>query len=66
MLGDVGALPSQFAEEIKPIAGFRNILVHGYMDIDERKVFENLRRGLKDFPRFAGYITSWMEKQGLL
>lgn len=66
LLGAIGVLPRDFAQSIKGIAGFRNILVHGYLDIDESKVYDNLQRGLVDFPLFAGHVHAWMEKQGLL
>jgi uncharacterized protein YutE (UPF0331/DUF86 family) len=66
MLGDVGVLPKPFAKSIKPMAGFRNILVHSYMEIDESKVYDNIQRALEDFPLFARYVHEWMEKQGLL
>ena len=32
-LGEVGILPMDFAQKLAPIAGFRNILVHSYLDI---------------------------------
>lgn len=66
MLGDVGVLPKPFAKSITPMAGFRNILVHGYMEIDENKVYDNIQRGLEDFPQFAMYVHEWLDKQGLL
>lgn len=66
MLGDVGILPKDFARSIKGMAGFRNILIHGYLEIDERKVYANIQRGLVDFPAFAQYIVEWMGEQGLL
>jgi uncharacterized protein YutE (UPF0331/DUF86 family) len=34
MLGKVGVLPRELAEGLAPIAGFRNILVHEYPEID--------------------------------
>ena len=34
MLGKVGILPREMAERLATIAGFRNILVHEYLEID--------------------------------
>jgi uncharacterized protein YutE (UPF0331/DUF86 family) len=65
LLGDVGVLPAVFAKSIKPMAGFRNILVHGYIEIDESKVYDNMQRGFADFQSFAEYIYRWLDKQGL-
>lgn len=33
-MGELGVLSVDFAKHIAPIAGFRNILVHEYLDID--------------------------------
>jgi len=33
--------------------GFRNILVHEYTRVDDRKVFANLQDGPADFEAFA-------------
>jgi uncharacterized protein YutE (UPF0331/DUF86 family) len=42
MLGKVGVLPRELAERLAPIAGFRNILVHEYLEINWNKVLRNL------------------------
>ncbi len=34
MLGKVDVIPSELAQRLAPIAGFRNILVHEYLEID--------------------------------
>ena len=34
MLGKVGVLPHELAQRLAPIAGFRNILVYEYLEID--------------------------------
>ena len=34
ILGEIGVLPREFAQSLAPIAGFRNILVHEYLEID--------------------------------
>ncbi|OQY93709.1 MAG: hypothetical protein B6D41_07450 [Chloroflexi bacterium UTCFX4] len=65
-LGEFGVLPRDFANSLKGMAGFRNILVHGYLEVDEDKVYDNIQRGLEDFPQFATYVHEWMQKQGLL
>src|SRR5512135_2026304 len=33
-LGEVGVLPPEFARHLAPLAGFRNILVHEYLEVD--------------------------------
>lgn len=33
-----------FAQKFAPIAGFRNILIHEYLDIDWDEVYKNLQK----------------------
>jgi uncharacterized protein YutE (UPF0331/DUF86 family) len=39
------------------MAGFRNILVHEYLEIDRRKVYRVLRDDLGDFDRFVKAVS---------
>ena len=50
-----GILPPTLAETMKLIAGFRNILVHDYLTIDDQIVYASLLN-LDDFVEFAGII----------
>ncbi|MDI6891768.1 MAG: DUF86 domain-containing protein [Actinomycetota bacterium] len=62
ILGKEGIIPSQFASKIAPMAGFRNILVHDYIEIDLNKVYSHLQK-LEDFNRFAQYISEFASKE---
>jgi len=33
-----GVLPAEFGEQFRAVAGFRNIIVHGYLDLDLNRV----------------------------
>ena len=50
-------------QQIRGLGGFRNILIHRYLDIDPREVFENWRKSLGVFPRFAQEILTWLDAQ---
>ena len=50
-----GILPEDIAESMKKIAGFRNILVHDYLKIDDQAVYNSLSN-LSDFTAFAASI----------
>jgi len=54
-------LPEEFAKKIEGLAGFRNILVHDYLEIDLNLVYENIQ-GLDDLEKFARYIVEYLEK----
>jgi uncharacterized protein YutE (UPF0331/DUF86 family) len=56
VLGDLGILPPDFARAFRGVAGFRNILVHGYLGIDPDRVHRLLNAGLDDFVTFAQHV----------
>jgi uncharacterized protein YutE (UPF0331/DUF86 family) len=55
VLMEEGILPEDLTESMKMIAGFRNILVHDYLKIDDQSVYNSLSN-LKDLTNFAWYI----------
>ncbi len=61
-LAAIEAIPIEFAEKIKGMAGFRNILVHEYASIDLKKLVAALDTGLQDFRNFAGYIVKYIDE----
>lgn len=56
-----GVLPAEFGELFRAVAGFRNIIVHGYLDLDLNRVAQFLSDDLEDFEVFAQHIESWLE-----
>jgi uncharacterized protein YutE (UPF0331/DUF86 family) len=58
-MGELGVLPPDFANQLAPIAGFRNILVHQYLAVDWDEVYDNLRK-LDDLSRFAALVRAWL------
>lgn len=63
-LRDKEVLSERLYRRIKGLGGFRNILVHRYLGIDPREVFENFRKGLEIFPLFAQEILAWLDIAG--
>ena len=59
LLGEHGILPDDFAKDLAPAAGFRNVLVHMYAKIDNERLLYYLENNLQDMERFGGYITHW-------
>lgn len=47
----------EMAEIWIKLAGFRNILVHNYADVDRAKVITLLKTGLKDFEKLKSVFT---------
>ena len=52
-LGELGILTREFAAGLSSVAGFRNVLVHGYLEVDVRMVHRLLNERLEDFAEFA-------------
>ena len=56
-MGDLGVLPPEFAARFRPVAGFRNVIVHGYLDVDLGMVHRLLNEHLDDFAEFARHVN---------
>jgi hypothetical protein len=61
VLGELGVLPADFARRFRGVAGFRNVLVHGYLGVQLERVHELLNSGLDDFIRFAQHVERFLE-----
>ena len=59
-LGRIGVLSHEFAREFRGVAGFRNVLVHGYLDVDLEVVHTLLHERLRDFEDFADRIDDYL------
>jgi uncharacterized protein YutE (UPF0331/DUF86 family) len=62
-LGEAGVVPREFAERISGMAGLRNILVHGYLEVEIDKIWEILHHHLDDFRTFARYIVECLTRE---
>ncbi len=59
-VGELDVLPPDFARQLAPIAGFRNVLVHEYVSVDWDEVHKNLQE-LENLARFAQFVRSWLQ-----
>lgn len=64
ILGEQGVLEKGFAERFAPAAGFRNILIHRYGDIDIDELYSHLRNDIKDFDTFARQVADYAKGKG--
>ncbi len=55
-LGTMGVLTPEFTRGFRGIAGFRNIVVHGYLAVDHDLLHRLLNERLADFVAFAATI----------
>lgn len=63
VLSENKILSAKAAQQLVGIAGFRNILVHDYENIDRRIVYEKLQENLKDFQKFQKAILRYLNKK---
>ncbi|MDP2212121.1 MAG: DUF86 domain-containing protein [Candidatus Aquicultor sp.] len=61
VLGDKDVIPKDYAEQIRGIAGFRNILIHEYVEIDIEKVYEYLQKAPEQFDTFRFHIGKFLK-----
>ncbi len=50
-------LSASLSKKLIPMAGFRNILVHEYLEIDRRRVYRALKDDLGDFEKFIKAVS---------
>jgi len=62
-LAEMGTLPHDFAARFRGIGGFRNVIVHGYLDVDVALLHRLLNEHLDDFSAFAKYVVSYIGLQ---
>lgn len=60
LLGKSRVIPEEFAQEIKGMAGFRNILIHEYTDVDISEVYRHLQEDLEHFRTFIRHIVEFL------
>ncbi len=56
VLAEAAIISPQSLEFLKPMAGTRNILVHGYDKVDDEVVYGVLKRHLSDFEAFLAEV----------
>lgn len=60
-LGKHRIIPEDFAKKIRGMAGFRNILVHEYLEVEANEVYKCLQSGLDDFLNFVKYVKNYLK-----
>lgn len=62
LLGGRHVLAVPLAESMARAVGFRNVLVHGYVDVDDHRVVGFLDQ-VGDLEAFVASVVSWMTRQ---
>ncbi|KXS42070.1 MAG: hypothetical protein AWU59_1806 [Methanolobus sp. T82-4] len=62
ILGRNGIIPEDFAKEFAQAAGFRNVLVHMYEEVNIDILHMFLTERLEDFDEFARYVAQYLDR----
>ena len=63
VLKEEGVIGEELAAKLEDMARFRNLLVHRYGEIDNRRVLEMLKHNLKDIEEFEKEIEKFIEEE---
>jgi uncharacterized protein YutE (UPF0331/DUF86 family) len=58
-LATLSIVPAEFAARFRGVAGFRNVLVHAYLEVDLAQVHAVLNERLDDFAEFARLVDAY-------
>ncbi len=62
ILREAGILPEDVAQAMADMARFRNLLVHVYWELDQKRVYETLPQRIKTLERFVEAIAKWLKE----
>jgi len=62
-LGTRGVIDDDLEDRLTGIGGFRNVLVHGHLDVDRREVYRMVQNRLGDFTDFADQIETFLAER---
>ena len=62
ILVEIGLIPENLGENLKKMAKFRNLLVHLYWKIDDRKILQITKENLVDIKSFLNILLSYLNK----
>jgi len=64
VLQEEGVLEEELTERLKKWMGFRNVLVHFYLNVDHGRSYDAIRDDLGDFHAFARQVAHLLEEPG--
>jgi uncharacterized protein YutE (UPF0331/DUF86 family) len=65
VMNEEGALEQDFSDELVNMAKFRNRLVHIYLEVENKQVYEILQDRLGDFKKFIDSLSNFLGWQNL-
>lgn len=62
ILGQKGVLPTDFALKIADAVKLRNMVVHKYDEVDNKKMMQDLKDGIIQFEQYIVFINKYLNK----
>jgi len=62
-LAELAVLPADFASRLRPMAGFRNVLVHGYLQVDLGILAHVLKEKPQELDEFADRVEDHLKQR---
>jgi uncharacterized protein YutE (UPF0331/DUF86 family) len=59
---EAGLINHELANKLKGSGGMRNIIVHEYLDIDDRKIYEVLPIAISDYKEYIRQVDDFLDK----
>lgn len=56
-------MPVEFKKVLEELAGFRNVLVHEYLYLDEKKVYKHLQKDPEILEKFIEHIKNFVQSE---
>jgi len=63
LAGGKGLLPAPFAHRIRGMAGMRNAIVHAYVNLNYRAIYEMVLHRLGDVDEFGRHVLRYLERE---
>ena len=60
-LSDAKIITGELSDKLKKVASLRNILIHKYWEIDDRKVLKSAKENIGDFEEFLRQINEFIK-----
>jgi uncharacterized protein YutE (UPF0331/DUF86 family) len=62
-MGEIGLLSPEFARQLAPVAGLRNVLTHEYLDLKWDRIYKGLQEDVDNLARFGELVRQWIAKK---
>lgn len=63
-LAELGVVSADLAGRLQRMARFRDLLVHLYAEVDDRRVYEILRADVADLDELRSQVLDWLNEHG--